>query len=122
MNFNEFEAGLKIEGTGSVVVNGLTITAEELKQTIKMRIWKSAQVIKNRREQDKGGLKLTVSSALSAKLITEGEALQIILSNDKAKAQALAEKLPKTEKTEDPSADDIAMAVRLVASGKGQSA
>lgn len=122
MTFETFKSSLKISGTGTVTVEGVTIGAEELIKTITMRIWKSAQVVKNKREADKGGIKLVVSQALAAKLITKDEAFDIVMLGDKAKAAELREKLPKTEKTEDPSDEDVAVAIRQVTSGKGQSA
>ncbi len=121
MTKEEVFNAVKFEGISPFKLNGEEISIADVEQTYKSKIWKSAGVIKNRREATHGGINSVVGQALQAELITKDEALNIILMNDRTKMAEIKEQLPQTEKTKDPSQEDVKQAIILVKTGGGQS-
>ena len=120
MDFKELKSLVNIEVKEGAKIEGKTFSSEFIKETLYNRIWKSANVVKNKRQADKGGVKAIVSQAIKAKLIDASEALAIIMENDKESANALKEQLPKVEKDELPTREDLETAIKQVLAGKGQ--
>lgn len=120
MKKEEVFAKLVFGDVEAIEINGVTISSEVIIDTFKNKAWKSALVIKNRREAETGGLKSIVGRALTLKIIDANEGLAIILSNDKARAKTISEQFPETEKSDEPIESDVEQAIALVLSGGGQ--
>ncbi len=117
---------LKISGESSIEINGVSLDKTYIVEKLINLMFKNANIIKNRREADNKSQKQVISEALSLELITSEQALTLMLSQEKESVKetikALAEKLPKSEKTEEPSEEDIELAIALTLEGNGQSA
>lgn len=120
MNTQQMRETVELTDVKPLKINGVEISAEVVKSTFFARIWRSATVVKNKREADKGGLKATVGQALNAELITAEEGLTILLTGDKEKINSLREQLPTVEKSVEPSEDDVKIAIQQVQANKGQ--
>jgi len=120
MTKEQVRASVKIEGQSDLTINGENISFEDVAETFFQKIWKSANVIKNRRESDSASVKAIIGRALTLKLIDSDKALTILLTGNKEMAQEVAKAFPKVEKSDDPSEDDVAEAIALVISGGGQ--
>jgi rRNA maturation endonuclease Nob1 len=117
---------LKISGESQIEINGVSLDRAYIEEMLINRIWKSANVIKNRREADNKSQKQIITEALQAELITSEQALELMLSQEKESVKemlkTLSDKLPKTEKSEEPSEEDIDLSIALTLENKGQSA
>jgi len=100
--------------------NKATIPAEQVSREGYSRIWKSAVVVKNKREADGGGIMLTIQQSLASGAITKEEAFDIMVNKNKEKIAELKALLPTAEKSEEPSDGDIEVAINQYLAGKGQ--
>ena len=120
MNKEELKAFLTLEDVKPLKLNGVIIDEKVVRDTIISRVWRSAIVNKNKRQADKGGVKAVIASALKEGLIDKSQALDLILLGSKGEINALKEQLPKVEKSEYPSEDDIVKALKQIKENKGQ--
>ena len=109
-----------IEDVQSLTINGTEIPAEFVVSTFYARIWRSATVVKNKRENAGGGIKNTVSQALTLEKIDQTEALALMLTPDKARLAEIKAELPQVDKTDEPTVEDVKIAVTQVLANRGQ--
>lgn len=114
---NKLGASLEVEG---LALEGVVLSGEWLLEVITSKVYRTAVVLKNVRESDKGGVKVIIGQALQAGLVTPEQGLNIIMSSDKAELSRLKELLPKSDKTEEPNEEDIEQAIKKVLAGGGQ--
>lgn len=122
MTFNELKEAVSIEGVKPLFIDGQELKAEYVLSTILGRIWHSANVNKNKREADRGGVKLTIRRALALDLIDKDKALMLMLDPNKEEVGAIKALLPQEPKSEEPSEEDIELAIAQVLANKGQRA
>ena len=120
MTKKEIASKLIFEGDANLIINGQPISLDDLKETYFQKVYKTAMINKNRRESDNGGIKQIVQRGLTLNLLSKDEALDIILFNDKEKANEIKAKFPVSEKSEEPNEEDVDQAIATVLAGGGQ--
>jgi hypothetical protein len=121
MDITRLKTFATFTGVQPITVNDSNVLlAEYIVSTLYARIWRSAIVVKNKRESDKGGAKATIQQALTAGLIDNSEALNLLLATNTARMAELREALPHNAKTDEPTDEDIKIAVAQLIANKGQ--
>ena len=120
MNKNQLREMVTFEDVEPLKIQGEEFSQDFIKSTLLARIWRSATVVKNKRESDKGGIKTTIMQAISEGLIEKEEGFDLVMTPNKEKIAELKEKLPSVEKSEEPTEEDIKIAITQVLANKGQ--
>lgn len=120
MNKTQLREMVTFEGVEPLKIQGEEFSKDFIKSTLLARIWRSATVVKNKRESDKGGIKTTILQAISEGLIEKEEGFDLVMTPNKEKIAELKEKLPSVEKSEEPTEEDIKIAITQVLANKGQ--
>ena len=122
MQFKELQESTKIDVSGEVKVDGVIIPNDIVITTLHGRIWNSSQVVKTKREAVNTSLRATIGQALKMELIDAEEGLALMLVTDKAKIAELRAQMPQTEKSKEPSTEDVAEGKAQFLADKGQRA
>lgn len=121
MSKNDLKKMISLEiNENEILFNGDKMAKDWMLEIIASKIYRTATVVKNARESDKGGIMATLNCAVSAGLIDAGQAFTIMSTKDKARVEELKKQLPKSEKDDEPSDEDIKLAISKVMAGAGQ--
>ena len=122
MNKQQFDEAIELAGEPEFTLNGETIDSSDVFKTYNAKIWKEANVIKNRRQAGNNGVKEIVKAGIANELLSKEEALELILMGSKEEVNAIKEQLPEVEKEAEPNDDDVSQAIKNAQEGRGQSA
>ena len=129
MNYNDVKSRFKstIDGTvkgrytladGEVVE--VELTEEDIDVAWSSKIWRSAGVIKTKRQADKGGIKAVIRQAVDKGIIEQADAFGYVMDGiSEEKLAEIKEQLPTVEKTATPTDEDGDDGARQVMVQKG---
>ena len=118
MNKTQLREQVTFEGVEPFKLDGVEIPAETIKSTFLARIWRSAVVVKNKRNDR--GVKAVINQALELGLIELMDAVGLLTTPNKEKVAELRSQLPEPEKDAEPTEEDIAKGIEQVLANRGQ--